>query len=93
MYFVEGSGPLLSLQKVKQTLRRLRWHQQHHSDTSHRKGRQLGQQILSDLCGFIKGDNSEGGKRGSPDCAGNVSYLAMFEAMKLQQRRAEVTIF
>ena len=80
---------MLSLQKVKETLRRLRWHQQHSSESSHhRKGRPLGQQILSDLCNFLKGEDSEGRKNNSADA--NVSHVKMYEAMKLQHKRAEV---
>ena len=82
--YVIGST-LGSLQKVKEMLRRLRWHR-HQSGGLHHKSRNT---MTSDLCSFIRGDKPDSNtSKGHP--VKELSFETMATAMKEQQSRATV---
>ncbi|XP_052792636.1 probable E3 ubiquitin-protein ligase HERC1 isoform X1 [Mya arenaria] len=83
---------LLSLQKVKQTLRRLRWHHHHSKQLAGLKNLQTEQGIAGELCAFIKGE-SQSQKRPTGVAAPDVSYKSVLEAMQLQNKRAESRLY
>ncbi|XP_060586390.1 probable E3 ubiquitin-protein ligase HERC1 [Ruditapes philippinarum] len=92
----EGTGTGASLQKVKQTLRRLRWHHEHSGDVTlgRKQGRRLPHSISGDVCSFIKGDNlnHQRGKKRNASLK-NVSYSVIEDIMKMQHDRAESRLY
>ena len=94
LFFISGeAGTIASLQKVKQTLRRLRWHHEHSGDVilGRKEGKQLPHSISGDVCSFIKGDNMNHQKDKKRNVSvKNISYSVIEDIMKVQHTRAEV---
>ena len=88
VYEIFGLSPgntFASLQKVKDMLRRLRWHRDQSGHTHHRSAGD----VTSDLCGFIRGDKT--GKTGTRENSGkDLNFATMATAMMEQQNRATV---
>lgn len=86
----ETTGTLTSLQIVKQTLRRLRWHSEHSEDTSLGQGN-LGKQIMAtNVCAFLKDQLIKDTKSVSPK---NVLIPVLLEALQHQQNRAQSRLY
>ena len=76
-----------SLQKVKDMLRRLRWHRDQSGHAHHRSAGD----VTSNLCSFIRGENTVG-KTGTTQHSGkDLNFVTMATAMKEQQNRATVS--
>lgn len=95
IYFLSGrTGTLASLQKVKQSLRRLRWHHEHSGGITlgRKKDLQHSHSVSEDLCSFIKGDNLYSGRKSKKHSVPvkKVPCSMIEEIMKMQHGRAEV---
>jgi len=86
-FYYPESGTLLSLQMVKQTLRRLRWHH-HHARERTSVGNTETDNMAAELCTFLKGEKAMFKSRHT--ALPLVSYKAILSAMMLQDKRAEV---
>lgn len=100
IFFSESKGiQFLSLQRVKENLRRLRWQQERvgegHSSV-HVKKNSFAGEIATNVCKFVSGETVKGGSSGASDHEGSVHVVTtdpkeMAIALENQQSRAEVS--
>ncbi|KAL3866609.1 hypothetical protein ACJMK2_043893 [Sinanodonta woodiana] len=84
-----------TLQKVKEYLRRLRWHQERLGERNHGKSIHGGKghmnhHIAMEICKFVKGDNPGANAKQSQEERNGPTVDVLASAMKQQQKRAEI---
>ncbi|KAK3583560.1 hypothetical protein CHS0354_026149 [Potamilus streckersoni] len=86
-----------TLQKVKEYLRRLRWHQERSGERTYGKSihggkGHMNRHIAMEICKFVKGDNLGVNAKQSQEEINGPTVVVLASAMKQQQKRAEIRL-